>query len=271
MSGTAFPQGKFLLPNGEVSLSWRNLLMNIWKASAQADPTLLVPTPTTVNGHPLTANVTVTNGDVGLGNVTNDAQTKASVMPNTLPIAGQVPVGNGAAYVPQSVSGDAALTSAGALTVSKIGGKAVNLVGALTTVGAFASTFTMTGTTAVTFPASGTLAAIAGTTAGGGTVTQATDKSTAVTLNGATGKITTAASALAAGAIASFQLNNTSIAAPDLVLVQLQGGGATTATYKVWTEASGAGSVVIDIQNISGGSLSEALVISFAVIKSVTA
>ncbi|WP_222863423.1 hypothetical protein, partial [Enterobacter hormaechei] len=31
---------------------------------------------TTVNGHTLSSNVTVTKGDVGLGNVTNDAQVK---------------------------------------------------------------------------------------------------------------------------------------------------------------------------------------------------
>ncbi|MBG2586409.1 tail fiber domain-containing protein [Klebsiella michiganensis] len=35
-----------------------------------------VPKTTTVNGHALSSNVTVTKGDVGLGNVTNDAQVK---------------------------------------------------------------------------------------------------------------------------------------------------------------------------------------------------
>ncbi|HHQ5365527.1 beta strand repeat-containing protein [Klebsiella michiganensis] len=35
-----------------------------------------VPKTTTVNGHTLSSNVTVTKGDVGLGNVTNDAQVK---------------------------------------------------------------------------------------------------------------------------------------------------------------------------------------------------
>ncbi|MFA5264920.1 MAG: hypothetical protein WC378_13940 [Opitutaceae bacterium] len=37
---------------------------------------------------------TVTKAQVGLGNVTNDAQTKASVVPNTPPTAGQILVGN---------------------------------------------------------------------------------------------------------------------------------------------------------------------------------
>lgn len=37
-----------------------------------------VPTTTTVNGHALSSNVTVSKSDVGLGNVTNDAQLKAA-------------------------------------------------------------------------------------------------------------------------------------------------------------------------------------------------
>lgn len=37
-----------------------------------------VPTTTTVNGHTLSSNVTVSKGDVGLGNVTNDAQLKSA-------------------------------------------------------------------------------------------------------------------------------------------------------------------------------------------------
>ncbi len=57
-----------------------------------------------------------------------------------------------------AMSGDATLANTGAVTVGSIGGKAVTLGGSLTTVGAFASTFTMTGVTGVTFPTSGTLA-----------------------------------------------------------------------------------------------------------------
>lgn len=55
-----------------------------------------------------------------LPNVTNDAQTKASIVPNTVPSAGQVLVGNagGTAYAPVSMSGDATLASTGALTVA---------------------------------------------------------------------------------------------------------------------------------------------------------
>jgi hypothetical protein len=63
---------------------------------------------------------TVTSTDVGLSAVTNDAQTKASVVPNTAPAAGQILVGNagGIAYAPQTMGTDATLTSAGALTIA---------------------------------------------------------------------------------------------------------------------------------------------------------
>lgn len=82
-----------------------------------------VPTSTTVNGHALSANVTVTQTDVGLSSVTNDVQTKAAIVPNTLPSAGQIPVGNAGntAYVPVTVSGDGTLTSAGVLALKNSG------------------------------------------------------------------------------------------------------------------------------------------------------
>jgi hypothetical protein len=57
---------------------------------------------------------------VGLGNVTNDAQTKEAIVPNTLPASGQVLIGNagGTAYVPQTMSTDVTLASTGAATIS---------------------------------------------------------------------------------------------------------------------------------------------------------
>jgi hypothetical protein len=77
-------------------------------------------------GHVLRSNGThyvdaaLAASDTGLGSVTNDAQTKASVMPNTAPSAGQIPAGNAGntAYAPVTVSGDATLSSTGALTLA---------------------------------------------------------------------------------------------------------------------------------------------------------
>jgi hypothetical protein len=86
------------------------------------DTTAYTPTSVTINGHALTGNVSVTGGDVGLGSVTNDVQTKASVVPNTAPASGQVLTGNagGTAYAPVSVSGDIALTYAGLTTLATV-------------------------------------------------------------------------------------------------------------------------------------------------------
>lgn len=59
-----------------------------------------------------------------LGSVTNDAQTKAAVVPNTAPSAGQILAGNagGTAYAPVSMSGDCTLASTGAITCTKTNG-----------------------------------------------------------------------------------------------------------------------------------------------------
>lgn len=63
---------------------------------------------------------------VGLGSVTNDAQTKAAIVPNTTPTAGQMLIGNagGTAYAPQTQSGDCTTASTGAITCTKTGGVA---------------------------------------------------------------------------------------------------------------------------------------------------
>lgn len=81
----------------------------------------------TISGHSLSlgGTLSLSSSDVGLGSVTNDAQTKAAVVPNTAPTAGQILAGNagGTAYAPVSLSGSGAtfsLSSAGVLTISAI-------------------------------------------------------------------------------------------------------------------------------------------------------
>lgn len=104
-------------------------------------------------------------------------------------------------------------------------------------------------------------------TGAGVTVTQATNKGTAVTANGTTGTITTSAAALAANGRVSFVFNNARIGATDILLLQHQTGG-TVGAYTL-TANPGAGSATVYITNQSTGSLSQAIVIRFAVIKSV--
>jgi len=99
-----------------------------------------------------------------------------------------------------------------------------------------------------------------------GTVTQATDKSTAVTLNKSAGRITMNNASLATATNATFTLNNNLISANDTVILTISGGQATPGSYNVFANSLAAGSVSITLRNISGGSLSEAIVINFALI-----
>jgi hypothetical protein len=72
---------------------------------------------------------------VGLGNVTNNAQTQAAIVPNTAPSAGQDLVGNagGTAYAPVTMSGDCTRSSTGAITCTKSNGTALG-TGAFATI-----------------------------------------------------------------------------------------------------------------------------------------
>ena len=103
----------------------------------------------------------------------------------------------------------------------------------------------------------------------GGTVTQATDKSTGVTLSKLTGDITMNNATLNADTTVSFTLTNTLIEANDYVMVQHVSGG-TVGSYTVSAVAA-AGSAVITVRNITTGNLGEAIVIKFFVQKAVVA
>ena len=104
------------------------------------------------------------------------------------------------------------------------------------------------------------------TAAAQGTVTQLTDKSTAVTLNRSAGRITMNNASLATATNATFTLNNSFISANDTVILTISGGQATPGSYNVFANSLSAGAVSITLRNISGGSLSEAIVINFALI-----
>jgi len=104
-------------------------------------------------------------------------------------------------------------------------------------------------------------------TGSGGTVTQATSKSTAVTLNKSCGRIVMNAEALAAGATAAFQVNNSTVATSDNIIATVVG----FVGYSVSVYIGSAGNFTCKVTNTTGVSLSEAVFINFAVIKGVTA
>lgn len=108
-------------------------------------------------------------------------------------------------------------------------------------------------------------------TGSGGTVTQPTNKGTNITLNKPCGQITMNNSAIASGGYAYFQMSNSTIGAGDTVIAELVAGAADPSYYEVIPFFIGSGYVRIKVKNVSGGSLSEALIINFAVIKGATA
>lgn len=100
----------------------------------------------------------------------------------------------------------------------------------------------------------------------GGTVSQSGNKSGGVTLNKPSGEITMQNTALAADTTVQFTLTNSTIGARDLLLMNIVGGAATGATYLLGANCT-TGSAVISVRNITAGSLSEAIVIRYAVIR----
>jgi hypothetical protein len=98
-----------------------------------------------------------------------------------------------------------------------------------------------------------------------GTVTQATDKSTGVTLNKSAGRITMNNAALASNTAASFTLTNSLISANDVIILNVSGGG-TAGAYTTYVSSMTTGSAVITLRNMSAGSLSEAVIVNYAII-----
>lgn len=103
----------------------------------------------------------------------------------------------------------------------------------------------------------------------GGAITQATNKSTGVTLNTRCGQITMNNASLAADTAVSFTLTNSQIAATDVLVLSHAGGGTLGAYF--FGHRCAAGSATLTVRNLTAGALAEAVVISFAVIKATTA
>jgi len=103
-------------------------------------------------------------------------------------------------------------------------------------------------------------------TGSGGTVTQATSRTTGVTLNKTNGAITLV-SAAGLATFQSFTVTNSTVAATDIVHVTQKSG---TDLYQIFVTATAAGSFRITFAT-TGGTTVEQPVFNFAVIKGVTA
>lgn len=114
-------------------------------------------------------------------------------------------------------------------------------------------------------------------TGAGGEVTQATSRSTGVTLNKMCGKITLVAGTIAANDADVFTLTNSNIAVDDVVVVSIRSGLAsgTRKYYTCQVVAVANGSCDISVGNLDNATVpaagSDTPVINFAVIKAVSA
>jgi len=100
----------------------------------------------------------------------------------------------------------------------------------------------------------------------GGTVTQLTSKSTTTpTINKTSGQIVMNAEALAANTTVSFTLSNGTIGPSSVVIVNHASVG-TAGAYQVTVGALAATTCLISVRNVTGGSLSEAIKLNFAVL-----
>jgi hypothetical protein len=104
------------------------------------------------------------------------------------------------------------------------------------------------------------------TTGAGGTVTQTTSRTTAVTLNALTGAITMFTAAGSATP-ASFTINNSLVANTDVIVVSIKSGATNTYVISAQSVQTGAFNLTF---YTTGGTVSDSPVINFAVIKGAT-
>lgn len=97
-------------------------------------------------------------------------------------------------------------------------------------------------------------------------VTQLTDKSTAVTSNGRSGRITLSNASLGQNTSVTFTVNNTYVNANDVIVVNIQ-TPVTANSYLVGIARVANGSFDITVRNTTNGALTDALVLNYAIIK----
>jgi hypothetical protein len=120
-----------------------------------------------------------------------------------------------------------------------------------------------------TLLANGAASTIGYSTGSGGSVTQITSKSTAVTLNKATGQVTTHNALLAGGATAVFTFNNSLISSVDVPIFVIKSPGGS-GSYRVQADGVSNGLCNVALTNLTGGNLSDTVVLNFALIKGTT-
>lgn len=236
-----------------------------------------VTNTTTVNGHPLNANVTVTAGDVGLD--TTRANVWAALAGKQAAGSYLLSNGSAASLTNFPTLNQNTLGTAAGLSANILESQVTNLVNDLAAKAPLASPTLITpvigvatGTSLVVSGAifSSGAAGIGYSTGAGGTVTQLTSRSTGVTLNKISGAITTNATSLAAGAEATFVVTNSTVAVGDVILLSPR-SGQTANTSVAFISAVAAGSFSITLSNLNASTADTgAMIINFIVLKSVS-
>ncbi len=203
---------------------------------------------------------------LGLGTISTQASSSVSITGGSITGITDLAVADG---------GTGASTASGARTNLGLGTIATQDSSNVSITGGAISDVTFTGSFSgmTTVQADNMLAEVStgfATSAGaGGSVTQLTNKTTGVTLNKPTGQITMAAGSIGNDSRVSFTLTNSTIAATDIVIINIA-SGATADTYDVTVTAVAAGSCRIQVHNLSNAGIDEQLVLNFAVIKGAT-
>ncbi len=174
-------------------------------------------------------------------------------------ITGTVTVANGCTLTTPAIAG---ATITGTVTIANGCTLTTPVIGAAT-----GTSLALSG--AVTSTSSGA-AGFGYATGSGSTVTQTASKSHATTIAAMCGLITMNNAALAAATIVSATITTTGVAAGDLILAMHESGG-TIGAYTINTGTVSANTWNLYVRNNTAGSLSEAIVIKYAVCKAVSA
>jgi len=102
----------------------------------------------------------------------------------------------------------------------------------------------------------------------GGTITQSTSKSTAVTIDKISGQITTDNALLGGYDRVTFTVSNSTVSSTDVVILSIS-GGAGARTHMVLSSDISDNSFDITIMNLTAGDRSQSLDINFAIIRAV--
>lgn len=104
----------------------------------------------------------------------------------------------------------------------------------------------------------------------GGTVTQSTSKSTGVTIDKLTGRITMSNSNLATGFGNTFTVTNSTVTATDSIVTNIVSGAAAPSRYMLSASNMTSGSFQINLRNLSAVDLAEAVVVSYLILRGQT-